>query len=180
MKNKILIVLALICILIMLFFWPGKDEKIAKDADEKEAQYISQMETESLAHNITLYDQSGKDCTMRELYNKKPVYVLFWMPWSELSITQLDILEDVYHRYGHQVYFVILAAGKSEEEMQTFFVNHDYDLPFYTADISAASDYNVNDVPQSLMIARYGQITGRKNGVLDSRELAYMIEKGSR
>lgn len=178
MKHKILAGLTVICLILIACFWPGKDENIAKEADKKEAQAITQAETESLAQNMILYDQSGKAHQIKDLYNKKPIYLLFWMPWSELNEQQLAELEKVYHQYGRQVYFVILSLGTDDKNVQSFLAAHHYDLPFYTTDIKNASVYNISEVPVSIMIGHYGQIKERRQGYLDSKKLSYMIEKG--
>ncbi|MCH4166683.1 MAG: TlpA family protein disulfide reductase [Megasphaera sp.] len=178
MKNRILAGLTVICLVLIACFWPGKDENIAKDADKKEAQAITQAETESLARNIILYDQAGKAHKIKDLYNKKPVYLLVWMPWSELSEQQLPVLETLYHQYGQRVYFVILSLGRDDTDVQSFLASHDYDLPFYTTDIENAAAYTISEVPESIMIGQYGQIRERRQGCINQKELSYMIEKG--
>ena len=180
MKNKVIAFLAIVCLVLISLFWPGKDENIAKDADKKEAQEVTKAETESLARNVILCNQDGEDIKIRDLYNEKPVYLLFWMPWSELCLNQLDNVEAIYQQYEGRVYFVILSSEGHEADIQSIIKKRGYDLPFYYADMSVLSEYNVSEVPQSVMISRYGQIHERHQGVLTEKELAYMIERGER
>lgn len=176
-KNKVLAVLAVVFCLLMICFWTGKDENAVSTEDVKAAEEVSQKETEVLAHNAALKTIDGRDVQMRDLYNKKPVYVFFWMPWSEDSKKQLPAIETLYKTYGKDVYFVIVSLGSTEKEARQFYQKSPYTMPFYTAGLAMASDYNVYEVPQSIMIAQGGTIKKRHIGTLPEKELAYFIVK---
>lgn len=176
-KNKVLAVLAVVFCLLMICFWTGKDENAVSTEDVKAAEDVSQKETEVLAHNAALKTIDGRDVQMRDLYNKKPVYVFFWMLWSEDSKKQLSVMEPIYKTYGKDVYFVIVSLGSTEKEAQRFYKKSSYTMPFYTSGLAMASDYNVYEVPQSIMIARGGTIKKRHIGTLPEKELAYFIVK---
>ncbi len=174
-KNKVLAILAVVLCLLMICFWTGKDENAVSTEDVKAAEEVSQKETEVLAHNAALETIDGRDVQMKELYNKKPVYVFFWMPWSEESKKQLPAIESLYKKYGKDVYFVIISLGNTKKEAQQFYQKSPYTMPFYTAELAMASDYNIYEVPQSMMIARGGTIKKRHMGTLSEKELAYFI-----
>ena len=176
-KNKVLAVLAVVLCLLMICFWTGKDENAVSTEDVKAAEEVSQKETEVLAHNAALETIDGRDVQMKDLYNKKPVYVFFWMPWSEESKKQLSVIEPLYKKYGKNVYFVVVSLGSTQKEARRFYQKSPYTMPFYTAELAMASDYNVYEVPQSMMIAKGGTIKERHVGTLSEKELAYFIEK---
>lgn len=179
-KNKILLGIALLCVLGMVCLWTGKDEQIAKKEDIKIAEEVSLRETEVLAHNAAMETIDGRAVAMRDLYNKKPVYVFFWMPWSDDSKKQLPAIEEAYLEWGRDVYFVIVSVGSTQREARAFFQASSYTMPFYTAALAMARDYNVYEVPQSIIIGKGGTIKKRHIGVMTQHELAYFIAEGAR
>lgn len=180
MKNRILAVLSAVLCVLMIWFWTGKDENAFSSEEIKQAERISQVETEVLAPNAAMETIDGRDVQMKDLYNKKPVYVFFWMPWSDESKKQLPIIESLYKKYGEQVYFVVVSIGSTKKDAQRFCHQSPYTMPFYTAVIAMASDYNVYEVPLSMMIAKGGTIKSRQTGALTEKELEYLIVSNSK
>ncbi len=179
-KNRILAVLAGTLCLLMIWFWTGKDENAFSSEEIKQAERISQVETEVLAPDAEMETIDGQNVQMQDLYNKKPVYVFFWMPWSDESKKQLPIIESLYKKYGKQVYFVIVSLGSTKKDAQQFYHQSTYTMPFYTAAMTMASDYNVYEVPLSMIIATGGTIKSRQEGILTEKELEYLIVSNSK
>ncbi len=91
-KTKILVGLACICLILTAFFWPGKEEDAYSSGVVREAEEISERETEMLAPDEVLLSPNG-DIRLQTLYNQKPVCLFFWASWSGDSLRQLAILE---------------------------------------------------------------------------------------
>lgn len=176
-KNRVVAITAVVLCLLMICFWTGKDENAFSSEDIKRAERVSQTEREVLAHNAAMKTIDGRDVQMKDLYNKKPVYVFFWMPWSEEGKKQLAAIEPLYKKYGKDVYFVIVSLGNTQKEAYDFYQKSPYTMPFYTAGLTMASDYNVYEVPQSMMIMQGGTIKKRQVGILSERELEYFIAR---
>lgn len=177
-KRIVIYTIAAVLIGLMITFWTGKDPDIAKKEAEKTAKAMMQAETEVLAPNGQIQTIDGRSAELRELYNKKPVYLFFWMPWSDASKQQLPQLQALYDRYGKDIYFVVLSLGSTEQEARTFYQNSSYTMPFYTAPVSLADAYNVYDVPLAVMIQQGGRIQERHSGPVSMQQMAYMLERG--
>lgn len=176
-KNSILAVLALVLLGLMLTFWTGKDPAVLQAEQEKMVEPVSQEATEMLAWNCLLTDEKGHTLQMRDLYNEKPVYVLFWMPWSRDSIRQIDAIIPIYETYGKDIHVVVAALERSRREALDTARQKQWPFPVYTVPMAAAGDYHVYNVPVSVVISRGGQIKSRDASVLTQRQLAYKIER---
>ncbi len=168
-------VLAAVCVILIGCFWPGKDPAIAEKEDEAAAEEAMVQDVEILAPDCLMQTIDGRHMTMRELYNRKPVCLVFWMPWSDASKAMLPAWEDMYRQYGRDVYFVILSLGSTVKEAQALYHSSPYTMPFYTGDIAIAGEYNVYEVPQCIMIARGGAMRERHTGSMNRRDMEYMI-----
>ena len=58
-----------------------------------------------LAPDERLYGEDG-DVRLQDLYNQKPVCLFFWAVWSDDSLKNLALLEEMYQKYGADVTFV--------------------------------------------------------------------------
>lgn len=176
-KNTILGFLALCCISYFVCFWMGTETALTVQYYEKAAEEERRADTEILAPNVRLQDEEGNTVQMRALYNERPTYVLFWLPWNEDSKKQLALAQEAYEAYGQDVSFAVIAVGSDSDEAAAYYRGAGYDMPLYTGDISVAYEYNAYVMPQSILIDKGGAICGRRTGIVPSRELAYMIEK---
>lgn len=176
-KNGILAVLALTCIILMLVFWQGKDPEILDAEQAKMVAPVSQAATENLAWNCQLRDGNGQTVELRDLYNKKPVYLLFWAPWSRESVTQLDTLAPLYKTYGKDVYFVIVNFDSDADAAFDVVNQKKYDFPIYMVSVDVTNDYHVYNVPSSFFIRKGGQIMSRDEEVLGEKDLQYKFAR---
>ena len=60
-KTKILAGLACICLILTVFFWPGKEEDAYSSDVVREAEDVSERETEMLAPDEVLQAPDGRD-----------------------------------------------------------------------------------------------------------------------
>lgn len=177
MKKWILALLALICLVLMVLFWPGK-EKDAFSTDEiTAASDISRAETEVLAANIQLTTAAGEDVTLQQLYNRKPVCLFFWAPWQADSQQVLANLAEAYAAYGQQIYFVPVVFPNELGEGAALYEKKGYSLPLYQASASAADAENVSSMPHIFFIARGGRIIQQEKKAVTKKQLAYALAK---
>ena len=104
-KTKVLVCLAAVCVVLSLFFWPEKEPDAYSSATIEAAEEVSRAETEMLAPDERLYGEDG-DVRLQDLYNQKPVCLFFWAVWSDDSLKNLALLEEMYQKYGADVTFV--------------------------------------------------------------------------
>lgn len=177
-KQNIVAALAVILVILMITFWVGKDPAIYEAEREKMVEPIAKAETENLAWNCSLTDRDGRTVAMRDLYNAQPVYVVFWMPWSQESIDQIDALPETYAAYHQKIQLIVVALTR-DGDTSAFAIaaaNH-WPMAVYTTPLATASDYNITSVPTSLVIAKGGQISSRDTAAVTPKQLAYKIER---
>lgn len=165
-------------VLTALFAWFMQDGGDGGDVYEERAAEESRTDLEILAPDVHMEDQAGRDADMRSLYNEKPVLLIAWMPWSSDSRRQLAEAQALYGEYGGRVHFVMLTLGSDAEEGRAYYEKEGYTMPLYTGHVSIAYDYNIYEVPQTVVIRRGGAVSSRRKGVVGKRTLAYLIEKG--
>ncbi|MGN0945676.1 MAG: TlpA family protein disulfide reductase [Megasphaera sp.] len=175
-KTRILAGLACICLILTAFFWPGKEEDAYSSDVVREAEEVSERETEMMAPDEVLQAPDG-DIRLQALYNQKPVCLFFWASWSGDSLRQLAILEKACDQYGQDVYFVTIPVGPDTAESQAYVRQQGYSLPVYGAQEQMLREYGVHQVPQLIFIARGGQMTRPFNTVLNERQVTYEIKK---
>ena len=176
-KNIIVAILAIVCIVLLLVFWKGKDPDVLNAEQEKMTAPITQAATENLAWNCQLRDGNGQTVEFRDLYNKKPVYLLFWAPWSRESLTQLETISSMYKTYGKDVYFVIVNFDSDSDAAFDVVNQKGYAFPIYMVSVDVTNDYHVYNVPSSFFIRKGGQIMNRDEDVLSEKELQYKFAR---
>ncbi|WP_296911930.1 thioredoxin-like domain-containing protein [uncultured Megasphaera sp.] len=175
-KTRILAGLACICLILTVFFWPGKEEDAYSSDVVREAEEVSDREMEMLAPDEVLQAPDG-EIRLQALYNQKPVCLFFWASWSGDSLRQLAILEKAHGQYGQAVYFVTIPVGPDVADSLAYIHQQGYALPVYGARKQMINEYGVHQVPQLIFIACGGQMTRPFDTVLNERQVTYEIKK---
>lgn len=175
-KTKILAFLAAVCVVLSLFFWPEKEPDAYSSATIDAAEEVSRADTEMLAPDERLYGPKGK-VRLQTLYNQKPVCLFFWAVWSDDSLKNLAVMEEMYQKYGQDISFVAVPTGPDAEKGAAYCLKKGYDLPVYGGDGQFFRDYGITDVPQVIFIARGGQMSFPYRGVLTARQMEVELEK---
>ncbi len=159
-----------------LFAWYGwcGDGEEAIAAAAKEAR---RADVEVMTPNVRLERADGTAAELRDLYNEKPVLLVFWMPWSDDSKRQLEEAASLYEEYGRDMHLIMAVLGSDAGEARAYYEEKGYPMPFYTGEISAAGDLNVYEVPQLLVIRRGGAVSARRKGFVPARDLAYLLAR---
>lgn len=175
-KTRILAGLACICLILTIFFWPGKEEEAYSSDVIKEAEDVTTAETEMMAPDESLESPNGT-VRLQALYNEKPVCLFFWSSWSQDSLRQLAALEEVYPTYGQAIQFVTVPVGPDQEDSLSYMKQRGAGLPVYCVREPMLKEYGVHDIPKLIFIARGGQMTRPFDSVLTPRQLSYEMEK---
>ena len=175
-KTKVLVCLAAVCVVLSLFFWPEKEPDAYSSATIEAAEEVSRAETEMLAPDERLYGEDG-DVRLQDLYNQKPVCLFFWAVWSDDSLKNLALLEEMYQKYGADVTFVAVPTGPDADKGAAYCRKKGYGIPVYGGDGQLFRDYGIADVPQVIFIARGGQMSFPYRGVLTERQMEGELEK---
>lgn len=175
MKKRILAVLALLCLVLMAAYWPGKEKDAFGTADIKAAEEVSRSETEVLAANIQLTAVNGQRTTLQNLYNQKPVCLFFWAPWNGESQKELAALQAVYPQYRQKIQFVPVVLEGDQDQAQAFYQQTACPLPLYMVSPEAADDENVSSLPHLFFICRGGRISEQTTEILTEKQLEYAL-----
>ena len=179
-RKKGVVVTALLCVLITIGYVPQRNPYVLQPSDFKEAQAAARPELEQLARNIPLVTADGPTVALRKLYNEKPVFVYFWLTWSDTAQAELPILEDLYKTYGHDVDFLIVCLDRDAHTRQKIAADWSYTMPLYFASMDSADTYNVYSVPMYYVIHQGGKILDIHKGGFNTRRLSYSLEEVKR
>lgn len=177
LKKRIVSILAILCVALMITFWTGKSPEVLNAEQEKLVEPVAQAATENLAWNCRIINGNGQAVELRDLYNKKPVCLLFWMPWSRDSLQQLETLASLYDAYGKDVYIAAVSFDRNWNEVFDAVRGKNYPFPIYLAPITIADDYRVYHVPVVFWIEKGGQIMSRDENILEKKEMMYKFER---
>lgn len=177
LRKKVVVLLTLLCIGLTIGYLPEPYPHVLTKEEIKEAEAVSRSQTEVLAHNVSLTDQAGHSVSIQSLYNKKPVFLYFWMSWSDMAAKELPVLDEMYREQGREVYFVVVCLDRGEAARQQIESAWPYDMPLYFVSMETAGIYNVYEVPQWFMIGRGGTILDKHAGSLDRKQLAYSLAR---
>lgn len=175
-KTKILSLLAAVCVILSLFFLPEKEPDAYSSATIEAAEEVSRTETEMLAPDERLYGPNGA-VRLQSLYNEKPVCLFFWAVWSDDSLKNLAVMEEMYQKYGQDISFVAVPVGPDADAGAEYCRKEGYDLPVYKGDGQFFRDYGISDVPQIIFIARGGQMSRPYDGLVTRRQIEYALAK---
>lgn len=167
-RKAISLILGSICIVVTLFFWPGKDPAIEYEEDRKEQQEISRAETEVLVQNVVLKAQDGSNIKLRNICNDGAVCLLFWMPWSRESDGELQLLQEMEQKYGKQIHFAAISfpeSGNRKEKERT--ESRSFSFPLYMMRLEDSRKLSVYSVPKWIVVSRYGRLIWQQDGVAD-------------
>lgn len=177
LKNRILLFFAILFTGLMVTFWVGKDPAVLNAEQEKMVAPVAAADTDHLAWNEPLTDTDGNVTEIKTLYNDKPVYVIFWMPWSDESMAQIDALMPVYERYHEKVHIILVAFERGRKEALSIASQKKWPMPIYTAPMGMASDYGITSVPTSVIIRKGGQIERLDRNVITPKQISYGLEE---
>ena len=175
-KNRVLLGLALSCGILSLFFWPEREEDVFSSDVIRQAEEVTDADTEMLAPDELLQSSKG-DVHLQALYNKKPVCLFFWASWSDDSLRQLAVLESLYPQYGRDICFLAVPVGPDTKASRDYYHSSGSSLPLYPGSLQLFKDYGIHQVPQLILIRRGGQMVRPFTDVLTERQLAYELEK---
>ena len=89
-----------------------------------------------------LYGEDG-DVRLQDLYNQKPVCLFFWAVWSDDSLKNLALLEEMYQKYGADVTFVAVPTGPDADKGAAYCRKKGYGIPVYGGDGQLFRDYGI-------------------------------------
>lgn len=175
-KTKILSLLAAVCVVLSLFFWPEKEPDAYSSATIEAAEEVSRTETEMLAPDERLYGPDGA-VRLQSLYNEKPACLFFWAVWSEDSLKNLAVMEEMYQKYGQDISFVAVPVGPDADKGAEYCRKEGYEIPVYKGEGQLFRDYSISNVPQVIFIARGGQMSRPYDGLVTRRQIEYALAK---
>ena len=128
------------------------------ELDEDEQFVVSDQTKDWVVYNV-----SGEPFSFSDL-NEKPVFLNFWATWCPPCIAELPGIQDLYHKYGDKVNFVIVS-NETRAEVRAFAKERDYtDLPFYQ-NKNVPYDFYSQSIPTTFVIDKNGKVVLSKKGV---------------
>ena len=192
MKNKTLIITALILILLItgaavLYDLLGDSfrmDALATAPSETEPSETQPSETvedtaeapDYSAPDFTVTDREGNPVKLSDFLGK-PVILNFWASWCGPCKSEMPDFEQAYLEYGEEIHFLLvnLTDGGQEtvESASSYVASQGYTFPIYfDTSYSAAMAYGVSGIPVTYFIDAQGDLVAWGQGALSAQALA--------
>jgi peroxiredoxin len=112
------------------------------------------------APNFTLKDLNGKSVSLSD-YKGKAVFLSFWDTSFDADIKQMHFLQELHEEWSKEGKIVLLTIDVEEDAatIKAYMQKNNYTFPvLLDNNFEVAEKYNVQYIPTSLFIDKYGKL----------------------
>ncbi|HTX89154.1 MAG TPA: TlpA disulfide reductase family protein [Bacteroidales bacterium] len=112
------------------------------------------------APGFVLQDPEQKQVTLQQ-FRGKPVLITFWATWCEPCLNDLELLADLYKKYGDRIRFVSISADREFLKMKIFVTmkkNFTWTFLYLGDNLDLLKAYDVKTFPQYVLVDEEGKI----------------------
>ena len=197
MKNKKLVILAVLAVLIFTAAFIGYDyltknyqpegENPSSEVSEPEVTETEDVSESSepeekviMAPDFIVYDAEGNEVNLSD-FSGKPVVINFWATWCGYCVSEMPSFEKAYAEYGDEVAFMMInvtdGQRETKESAMEFLTENGYTFPvYYDENLSATMAYGAWSLPATGFITESGVFLGGKLGAMSEEVLYSYIE----
>jgi len=105
------------------------------------------------APNFNLTNLNGESVSLRALKGK-PIYLNFWAKWSNSSLSELKIIQQLKEKYGDEVHFVSINVDEDKSIVETIAKQNNYDWNFlhFNFNYDLREEYGALSIPSYYLI----------------------------
>lgn len=108
---------------------------------------------------INLVDLKGDTVNLTK-FKKKYVYLLFFTPWNNDCIAEMDAMKNLYTKYGKEIEFISIGLANNSYEIINLVKEKKYNWRFayFNQNYKILENYKVNSFPFFVLLDRDGKI----------------------
>ncbi|MBX7050405.1 MAG: TlpA family protein disulfide reductase [Flavobacteriales bacterium] len=113
-----------------------------------------------ILQDFTLPDEAGDKWHLAE-HLGSPVYMVFFASWSSSALKELQIMQNLYEKYGKQILFVAICMDDDYQAFKEYIVEHkDQKFTFLYGGGAPMLSYDceVRSIPHALMLDSEGKV----------------------
>ena len=155
------------------------DNAESTDPSESTEPTQTTAPVEQTAPDFIITDAAGKTYGILN-FKGRPTILCFWNADSKDAVKELEIFQELYDLYKDQIHLLMIHRTTEEEDKETaqaFLRTTSYTFPVYFDTLqSAATAYQVTQVPTSYFMNGDGILKARSKGHLDPSALPKVME----
>lgn len=173
MKNKTLLILVLVFVLILgvaFFLYSRLGGENGGQLSTQPAASDGTEPPKVLAADFTVYDADGKAVKLSD-FRGKPVVVNFWSSKCGPCKHEMPFFQEAFDTHGEQIQFLMVnmtdGSWDTKQSADKFISQNGYTFPvFYDSDMSAAIAYGIRALPTTFFIDSEGYAAGYARGAI--------------
>ena len=160
-------------------------EKLSEETREKEtaSQEEEKESTEyTEAPDFTVWDQDGKQTSLKEILEGKPAVINFWTSKCPPCKEEMPDFEELYQELKDQVQFIMIdgigCMGETEESGKAYVEEQGFTLPvYYDREMEAVINYGIQAFPTTYILNREGRLVTGSRGMLSKDNLQGLLDE---
>lgn len=111
------------------------------------------------ADNINLVDLKGDSINLTK-FKRKYVYLLFFTPWNNDCLAEMEAMKNLYTKYGKEIEFISIGLANNSYEIQNMLKERKFNWRFayFNQNYKILENYKVNSFPFFVLLDRDGKI----------------------
>lgn len=160
-------------------------EKLSEETREKEtaSQEEEKESTEyTEAPDFTVWDQDGKQTSLKEILEGKPAVINFWTSKCPPCKEEMPDFEEVYQEMKDQVQFIMVDSvgcmGETEESGRAYVEEQGFTFPvYYDLGMDAVINYGIQVFPTTYILNGEGRLVTGGRGMISKDTLQELLEQ---
>lgn len=161
-------------------------ERKEKNESASEAKEDSPEEKETTkyaeAPDFTVWDQEGKQTSLKEILEGKPAVINFWTSKCPPCKEEMPDFEELYQKMKDQVQFIMIdgvgCMGETEETGKAYVEEQGFTFPvYYDRKMEAVINYGIQAFPTTYILNSEGRLVTGGRGMLSKDNLQGLLDQ---
>ena len=160
-------------------------EKLSEETREKEtaSQEEEKESTEyTEAPDFTVWDQDGKQTSLKEILEGKPAVINFWTSKCPPCREEMPDFEEMYQEMKDQVQFIMVdgvgCMGETEESGRAYVEEQGFTFPvYYDKEMDAVINYGIQAFPTTYILNSEGRLVTGGSGMISRETLQELLDE---
>jgi cytochrome c biogenesis protein CcmG, thiol:disulfide interchange protein DsbE len=139
--------------------------------------FIYPQDHQKKIQNVKVEDLDGNKVELKKYFGKAPVLISFWATWCKPCQEELDEYQKLYNEYkakGFQMLAVSIDNKKTAGKVKPYIKSRNYNFTvLIDSNSEAANEFNIQDVPNTFLLDKKGNIVFSRHGYKKGDELEF-------